>query len=140
MQSSSFISVLGIKSRNIQNLFETQQRMIGAGADPNHTPDIHIDPDAYSVWSDMKSTTGAPSTTHGKIEDGKIIYPDASTVSIQDTQTICPSLSNVSDQEVPELNTDDFVDIQFESNTAPDFDEESSSRDGSDNAYQRKIF
>ena len=48
--------------------------MIQNGADPDHTPELQIDADAYSVWSDMKSTIKAPSTAYGKIEDGKIIY------------------------------------------------------------------
>ena len=112
--------------------------MIENGADPDQTPNIQVDPDAYSVWSDMKSTPGVPSTVNGRIEDGKIIYPGASTISIQGPKTTTDTISLLSDHEVPELNTDDFNDIQFEQNLPSEAAVLDQDHDGSNNSYQRK--
>ena len=113
--------------------------MIENGADPDETPDLQIDADAYSVWSDMKSTTKAPSTTLGRIEGDKIIYSGASTVSVQDTATIINSSSETSDQEVPELQTGDFDDIQFTREYDSNLPFDVADHDGSDNSCQRKF-
>ena len=102
--------------------------MIATGADPTHTPDLHFESDAFSVYSDMNSVT--PSThCHTFVSytrSGKIIYDGASTVYPED--------QDLTDEDLKDLITADFDSIDFAAPTAIDEeDEKLKAHDGSDN-------
>ena len=125
---------LSHSARQRQNLYETRERIIAIGADPTDTPEIHLESDAYSVYSDLNSVTPSSHchTLVSYTRSGKVFYEGAS--------TIYPDEQELTEEDFKDLTTQDFDSIDFAEPSAVDEnDEKLKAHDGSDCPPKCKI-
>ena len=109
--------------------------MIALGADPVDTPEIDLNSDAYSVYSDMNSVTPSSHchTIVSYTRSGRVIYETPSTVYPED--------QDITDEDLKDLTTADFDSINFNEPSTFDGDDDIlAAHDGSDHPPKRKCY